>query len=85
MKNITKFLISLTALLPFVSCSLYEKPEAYASKEGYAEWFYRGLMTGDTARRRIMSLYADTTMPVAAATSASPIKKVAMVSYLPCP
>lgn len=47
----------------FVHWGLYSVP-AYASKEGYAEWFYRGLMTGDTARRRIMSLYADTTLPV---------------------
>lgn len=53
MKNITKFLINLTALLPFVSCSLYEKPEAYASKEdifasedgleSYVRSFYRVL------------------------------------------
>ena len=47
----------------FVHWGLYSVP-AYASKEGYAEWFYRGLMTGDTARRRIMSFYADTTLPV---------------------
>lgn len=47
----------------FVHWGLYSVP-AYASKEGYGEWFYRGLMTGDTARRRIMSLYADTTLPV---------------------
>ena len=47
----------------FVHWGLYSVP-AYASKEGYAEWFYRGLMTGDTARRRIMSLYADTTKSV---------------------
>ncbi|MCR4816768.1 MAG: alpha-L-fucosidase [Bacteroidales bacterium] len=47
----------------FVHWGLYSVP-AYASKEGYAEWFYRGLMTGDTARRRIMSLYADTILPV---------------------
>lgn len=47
----------------FVHWGLYSVP-AYASKEGYAEWFYRGLMTGDQGRRRIMSLYADTTLPV---------------------
>ena len=47
----------------FVHWGLYSVP-AYASKEGYGEWFYRGLMTGDSGRRRIMSLYADTTLPV---------------------
>ena len=47
----------------FIHWGLYSVP-AYASKEGYAEWFYRGLMTGDAGRRRIMSLYADTTLPV---------------------
>lgn len=47
----------------FVHWGLYSVP-AYASKEGYGEWFYRGLMTGDGDRRRIMSLYADTTLPV---------------------
>lgn len=47
----------------FVHWGLYSVP-AYASKEGYAEWFYRGLMTGDAGRKRIMSLYADTTLPV---------------------
>ena len=47
----------------FVHWGLYSVP-AYASKEGYAEWFYRGLMTGDQERKRIMSLYADTTLPV---------------------
>ena len=47
----------------FVHWGLYSVP-AYAGKEGYAEWFYRGLMTGDPERRRIMSLYADTTLPV---------------------
>lgn len=46
----------------FVHWGLYSVP-AYASKEGYGEWFYRGLMTGDADRRRIMSLYADTTLP----------------------
>lgn len=47
----------------FVHWGLYSVP-AYASKEGYGEWFYRGLMTGDADRKRIMSLYADTTLPV---------------------
>ena len=47
----------------FVHWGLYSVP-AYASPEGYAEWFYRGLMVGDTARRRVMSQYADTTLPV---------------------
>lgn len=47
----------------FVHWGLYSVP-AYASKEGYGEWFYRGLMTGDPERRRIMSLYADTTLPI---------------------
>lgn len=46
----------------FVHWGLYSVP-AYASKEGYGEWFYRGLMTGDVDRRRIMSLYSDTTLP----------------------
>ena len=47
----------------FVHWGLYSVP-AYASPEGYAEWFYRGLMTGDTARQRVMSRYADTSLPV---------------------
>ena len=47
----------------FVHWGLYSVP-AYASPEGYAEWFYRGLMVGDTARRRVMSRYADTSLPV---------------------
>ena len=47
----------------FVHWGLYSVP-AYASKEGYSEWFYRGLMTGDKDRKRIMSLYADTTLLV---------------------
>jgi len=47
----------------FVHWGLYSVP-AYASPEGYAEWFYRGLMVGDTARRRVMSQYADTTLPI---------------------
>ena len=47
----------------FVHWGLYSVP-AYAGKEGYAEWFYRGLMTGDSGRCSIMSLYADTSLPV---------------------
>ncbi len=47
----------------FIHWGLYSVP-AYASKEGYGEWFYRGLMSGDIERRRIMSLYADTTLPL---------------------
>lgn len=47
----------------FVHWGLYSVP-AYAGKEGYAEWFYRGLMTGDPGRKRIMSLYADTLLPL---------------------
>ncbi len=47
----------------FVHWGLYSVP-AYAGKEGYGEWFYRGLMTGDADRRRIMSFYADTTQPL---------------------
>ena len=47
----------------FVHWGLYSVP-AYASPEGYAEWFYRGLMVGDTARRGVMSHYADTSLPV---------------------
>ena len=47
----------------FVHWGLYSVP-AYAGKEGYAEWFYRGLMVKDSGRCRIMSLYADTTLPV---------------------
>ena len=47
----------------FVHWGLYSVP-AYAGKEGYAEWFYRGLMVGASGRCQIMSLYADTTLPV---------------------
>jgi len=47
----------------FVHWGLYSVP-AYAGKEGYAEWFYRGLMVGDSGRCHIMSLYADTALPV---------------------
>jgi alpha-L-fucosidase len=47
----------------FVHWGLYSVP-AYASTEGYAEWFYRGLMVGDSGRQAVMSLYADTTQAV---------------------
>ncbi len=47
----------------FIHWGLYSVP-AYASKEGYGEWFYRGLMQKVPARMRIMSYYADTTKPV---------------------
>jgi len=47
----------------FVHWGLYSVP-AYASKEGYGEWLYKGLMAKDSGRCRIMSLYADTTLPV---------------------
>ena len=45
----------------FIHWGLYSVP-AYAGKEGYGEWFYRGLMTGVGGRKEIMSLYADTTL-----------------------
>ena len=47
----------------FIHWGLYSVP-AYASKEGYGEWFYRGLMQHVPERTRIMSYYADTTQPV---------------------
>ncbi len=47
----------------FIHWGLYSVP-AYASKEGYGEWFYRGLMQKVPERTRIMSYYADTTKPV---------------------
>ena len=47
----------------FIHWGLYSVP-AYASKEGYGEWFYRGLMQHVPERMRIMSYYADTTKPV---------------------
>lgn len=43
----------------FIHWGLYSVP-AYASKEGYAEWFYRGLMTGQHDRKEVMQRYADT-------------------------
>ena len=47
----------------FVHWGLYSVP-AYASKEGYGEWFYRGLMMKEPERMRMMSYYADTNQPV---------------------
>ena len=47
----------------FIHWGLYSVP-AYASKEGYGEWFYRGLMLKEPERMRIMGYYADTTKPV---------------------
>lgn len=47
----------------FVHWGLYSVP-AYASKEGYSEWLYRGLMSRDPGRMRAMSYFADTTLPV---------------------
>ena len=38
----------------FIHWGLYSVP-AYASKEGYAEWFYRGIMTDDTSRAQILA------------------------------
>lgn len=45
----------------FVHWGLYSVP-SYASKEGYGEWFNRGLMVKDSGRCKIMSLYADTSL-----------------------
>lgn len=47
----------------FVHWGLYSVP-AYASKEGYGEWFYRGLMMKEPERMRMMSYYTDTNQPV---------------------
>ncbi len=47
----------------FVHWGLYSVP-AYAGKEGYSEWLYKGLMNREPGRMKIMSLYADTTLPV---------------------
>ena len=33
----------------FIHWGVYSVP-SYSSPEGYGEWYYRGLMTGDTAR-----------------------------------
>lgn len=40
----------------FIHWGLYSVP-AYASPEGYGEWFYRGLMTGDSGRVEQMKYY----------------------------
>ncbi|MBR2959841.1 MAG: alpha-L-fucosidase [Bacteroidales bacterium] len=47
----------------FVHWGLYSVP-AYAGKEGYSEWLYKGLMNREPGRMKIMSLYADTSLPV---------------------
>ncbi len=47
----------------FVHWGLYSVP-AYAGKEGYGEWLYKGLMNREPGRMKMMSLYADTTLPV---------------------
>lgn len=47
----------------FVHWGLYSVP-AYAGKEGYSEWLYKGLMNREPGRLKIMSLYADTSLPV---------------------
>lgn len=47
----------------FVHWGLYSVP-AYAGKEGYGEWLYKGLLSRDPGRMRAMSYYADTTLPV---------------------
>lgn len=46
----------------FVHWGLYSVP-AYASKEGYGEWLYRGLMTGEASRTRIMKNYTPDNNP----------------------
>ncbi len=47
----------------FVHWGLYSVP-AYAGKEGYGEWLYKGLMSRDPGRMRAMSYFADTSLPV---------------------
>ena len=47
----------------FVHWGLYSVP-AYAGKEGYSEWLYKGLMGKDQGRMQAMSHFADTTLPV---------------------
>lgn len=47
----------------FVHWGLYSVP-AYAGKEGYGEWLYKGLLGRDPGRLRAMSYYADTSLPV---------------------
>src|SRR5574344_901049 len=37
----------------FIHWGLYSVP-AYASPEGYGEWYYKGLMSGDTGRLETM-------------------------------
>lgn len=44
----------------FIHWGVYSVP-AFAGKEGYGEWFYRGLMSGDRNRAEIMKYYTDTT------------------------
>lgn len=46
----------------FIHWGLYSVP-SYASKEGYAEWLYRGLMTNEPSRTRIMENYTDDSDP----------------------
>ena len=43
----------------FVHWGLYSVP-AYSSPDGYAEWFYRGLMTGDSIRVSTMNNFSRT-------------------------
>lgn len=40
----------------FIHWGLYSIP-AYASPEGYGEWFYKGLMSGDTGRMAMMQRF----------------------------
>ncbi|MBR1785253.1 MAG: alpha-L-fucosidase [Bacteroidales bacterium] len=47
----------------FIHWGLYSVP-AFAGTEGYGEWLYKGLLSDNGPRKRIMSLYADTTLPV---------------------
>lgn len=47
----------------FVHWGLYSVP-AYAGKEGYSEWLYKGLMSRDPGRMRAMSYFADTSLPM---------------------
>ena len=45
----------------FIHWGLYSVP-AYASPEGYGEWFYRGLMVQDSGRTAVMRLFSDTSL-----------------------
>lgn len=45
----------------FIHWGLYSVP-SYASAEGYGEWFYRGLMVGDSGRCAAMRYYADSSL-----------------------